>query len=366
MEELHSGGPFLATPELEAELHLDATTLAWALFTLPMVVGVVLESVVFAASDHLDRRPVLVTALFAMALGQLAIAAAPGAISLSLAVTFWGIACGVSSGLAETALVADRSANLDQRMARWGLFGAVGDLCAPILFGAVAAAGLGWRASLVLASSVAVVNAWAIAIGPPLPTGHDEEDDEPFLDALRSSFRNRPLLAWLGAATACSLMDEILVAFGALWVRGLGQGPVAQSVQVAAFSAGAVVGLAVTERLVVRVSPRAVLLACSAVCAMTWCAWLSVVSLPAGAALMALLGAATTPLWALATARAYASSPRPGLVAALGNLFFPLEIVAPVALGLVADRWGLRAALLLLLLQPAAVALVAWRVRRVA
>lgn len=52
---------------------------------------------------------------------------------------------------------------------------------------------------------------------------------------------------------------------------------------------------------------------------------------------------------------------RPSQVAALNRLLSPLEVAAPVLLGLVADRIGLAAALALLALQPVTVLAVALR-----
>lgn len=85
-------------------------------------------------------------------------------------------------------------------------------------------------------------------------------------------------------------------------------------------------------------------------------AWLfapPVVAVPA----TALLGAAAVPLWPLCTARAYDQG-RPALVAALAQVYGPLDLVLPALLGVVADRWGLAAALLLLLAQPLGILLV--------
>jgi len=50
---------------------------------------------------------------------------------------------------------------------------------------------------------------------------------------------------------------------------------------------------------------------------------------------------------------------RPMLVAMFGSLLHPLGLLAPLVLGLVADHLGLRAALLILILQPVALLLLA-------
>jgi MFS family permease len=55
----------------------------------------------------------------------------------------------------------------------------------------------------------------------------------------------------------------------------------------------------------------------------------------------------------------------PGTVQALAQLFTAIDVVAPLALGLIADRFGLRAAIACLVLQPLVIAVCAvWAVDR--
>jgi hypothetical protein len=75
---------------------------------------------------------------------------------------------------------------------------------------------------------------------------------------------------------------------------------------------------------------------------------------------MLLVGATAVPLYPLAAAQAYAALPgRSGAVLAAGHLFTPLALALPFALGLAADRWGIVAALALLVAQPIGLGLLA-------
>lgn len=340
-----------------AELGLSAAGLAAALFTVPMVVGVVLEPVVLLASERMDRRRLLVGALLAMAAGQLGVLLAVGPVSLALALGGWGLASGVATSLAEVALVA-RTDDPDRAMTRWGLAGALGDLAAPAALGAVALLGGGWREATALAVLVSMANAAAVAAGPALRAGDDEQEEAPA--PLREVARNRALWAWLGAATACTLLDELLLSLGSLWLDGRGLGVADQAAAFAALSAGMAAGHLAVDRLAGRLGPRRILLGASALCVPAFLGFLvagPTLLLPVAAA----LGAAIAPMWSLCTARAYAVGGRPGAVAALGRLLQPAEVLAPLALGLVADAAGLAVALLLLLVQPLVVAMVARR-----
>ena len=76
------------------------------------------------------------------------------------------------------------------------------------------------------------------------------------------------------------------------------------------------------------------------------------------------VGLTTAPLYPLAKAQAYRSLPdQAGMVNAVGHVFQPLDIVVPLILGVIADRFGLVPALLLLAAQPAGLLWIALRSR---
>jgi predicted MFS family arabinose efflux permease len=356
----------VAAEDVRLELGLNASVLAAALFTVPLAVGAALETVVLLATEGRDRRKLVALALAAMALGQVVTAMAPGAITLTLAITAWGIASGVATSGAEAELMTPapgREADGDRVMARWALLGALGDLCAPALFALLAYVGLGWRGALAFGAGVALLNAAAVLVGRasvPATPEEDEEEEVGWREALADALRNRELLAWLFAAACCTFFDEILVAFGALHLRAAGLDPVRQGLVLGAFPVGGAVGLAIVERMAW--PARRVLLTCAAATTALWLAWIVAGGTPAATGILGILsfalGAFAAPMWPLATARAYASGARPGVVAAMDQLFVPIEVAAPLVAGVVADRMGLAAALVVLLVQPLVIALV--------
>jgi len=79
---------------------------------------------------------------------------------------------------------------------------------------------------------------------------------------------------------------------------------------------------------------------------------------------MAVLGAATSPLHPLVSARAYASLPgRPALVNAVSATRAPIDALAPLLLAAIAVTWGSGTALLAIGVAPLGIALMAWRAR---
>jgi hypothetical protein len=100
-----------------------------------------------------------------------------------------------------------------------------------------------------------------------------------------------------------------------------------------------------------------VLVASSALCAIALAGVLAPRSAVAAAVALFVVGVTCAPHHALAQARAYDEMPgNPGTGQAIGQLFVVVDVVAPLALGLVADRLGLRAALACLVIQPVVVA----------
>jgi hypothetical protein len=161
------------------------------------------------------------------------------------------------------------------------------------------------------------------------------------------------------ATALCSLLDETLIAFAALHWDALaavnGYGRLAIGALLAAFSCGGALSLLAVDVVLARAPGRTGrLLATACVgCAASYGAWLVVTGPVSGTALFFVVGACTAPLWPLCQARVYDLFPgRPGLASAASTVFAPLDVAAPIALGLVADEAGVVWALALLLLQP--------------
>jgi hypothetical protein len=202
---------------------------------------------------------------------------------------------------------------------------------------------------------------WRETRAPERPIDiEDPEEEEPFGTALREAVTDWRLLAWLLAAASCTLMDEIVVVMASLHLTAMGAPAWLRGVEIGAMALGGMAGLALTERYVSSWGSRPVLLLSAALTVGSFLGWLAAGASPIGIGLAVLFGAGVGPMYPLAKAAAYARRPdRPGLVGALDHLFVPLDLAAPVLLGLLSDRLGLQVALLALLVQPLVVASVA-------
>jgi fucose permease len=131
-------------------------------------------------------------------------------------------------------------------------------------------------------------------------------------------------------------------------------------VALATGTAGAIVALLAAEGLASRLSGMRLLFVSSAACAAVFGACLVASSLPLGAALLALTFALAAPLHPVVSAQAFAALPgRSTLVNVVNSSMATVELLIPLLLGAIADRFGVRAALSVMILEPVALFTVA-------
>ncbi len=321
----------------------------------PLVVAAALEAGIALFSDVWDRRRLVLAGQATLAVSLLFVAWTKSAWGFSIGLAFAGAGSGVGCGAAQALLVTARPSDLDRTMVRWTLFASVGDVLAPVVTAAAIALGFSYRGAMLIVSAVVMVQCVALARvhqgqAPPA----DSEPAEPLRAALSRAVRNPMLWAWLVAAAMCTLLDELVVALAALRMqREQGVGDALAAIAAMTFSAGAVLGSVLADKTVTRFGWRTVLVASAILCLMALGAFLeSHALLSAGIALF-IVGVTCAPHHALAQGQAYAAMPRnPGTVQAIGQLFVVVDVLAPLALGIIADRFGLRAAMACLALQP--------------
>jgi fucose permease len=152
-------------------------------------------------------------------------------------------------------------------------------------------------------------------------------------------------------------MDEALVSFGALHLAALGATPATRGAVLSAAMLGAAGALAIAARVA---GGMRLLLVASAGCAAAFAGFLFATSLPVNAALLVLTFALAAPLHPIVSARAYAALPgRSTAVNVIASAMSTVELAIPFALGAIADRFGVRAALAFMIVEPAALLVVA-------
>lgn len=364
VDELASGVAPAAAPDIAIDLSLPAGLTAGGIVTAFYGL-VLLEAPLLAWSERLSVRWFSAGALAVLALSTLGAALAGGPFVLAACLALYGPAAGCALSAAEGVLVESSPHSRERTMARVTLAAALGDMGVPVVLGGFALIGLGWRAVFALAGLVAaglaIGHAASRELARPLPP-EDDDDDASVRDALRTALRTRPLLGWSLAGVLVSLLDEVLVAFAAVHLGGLGAP--ARSIALAAWIGGGIVGLAWLERGIDAVRPRTVLRVTTATTGLALLALARVHDVVSASVLLAIVGASSSTFHPLVKARAYASLPgRPALVNAVAGALVPLDALAPLVLGAIAVRFGIDVAVAALVVAPLGIGLAAWRER---
>lgn len=354
----------VAAPSVEHEHGLGHHGYALFVFALPLLLGAVLEAAASVLCDRLPPRRLLGYGLAALSASLGLCALAPGPALLALGLGLAGAASGVACAAAQTELVRRHAGDTDRALTRWVLFGSLGDLATPFVVALSFGLGGTYRSALGAVALVAAVQAAFALVAPPGagPPAPEADDGPSFALAWRSAARQRWLWLWLFGAGMCTLLDELVLALAMLRIRlDLGASDAAAAGCGVLLSLGSALGAALTDRWLQRVSSNTVLSASAFACvwAVTFVAFAPSPAWMTPALL--LLGLCAAPHYALLQARAYAQLPeRPGLVNALAQATVVLDLCAPAAVGVVAQRWGLAVALSSLALQPLIVLTLVW------
>jgi MFS family permease len=388
VDELWSGVAVSGAPSVERELGLSHRGYVAFAFVLPLVAAAALEAGVALLSDVWGRARLVVLGQGALAASLSLAAWTTSRWGLTLGLALAGASSGVACGAAQALLFTSSGpgpVDHDRAMVRWTLYSAVGDVLTPLVTAVALALGHSYRGAMgaiaVVVAAQCALSAWLLArhAATPAAPGHGEpagaapEDAaepeaaaEPLRAALSRALRMPRLWAWLLAAASCTLLDELVIALAALRLEhDRGASPALAAAAAVTFSLGDVLGIAVTDRAVARTSARRVLVVSAVACALALLAFLVTSSaLAAGVALL-VVGVTSAPHHPLTMARAYGELPdRPGTVQALGQLFVVVDVAAPLALGVIADRFGLGVAMACLVAQPVVIVLFAWRLAR--
>lgn len=373
LDELTFGFLVVGLPLARDSFHMSYEQVG-LLFTVGAISALVIEPGINIASDHVSKRiPILggmVCLVFAFALAGLS----HDYLLLLLAVAIADPAIGAAVGLAQAALVEQQPQIATRTLARWTLLSSVGDLLAPLIVAVTAAAGGGWTALSFIGASVWLLAACATLPLPfPRPAISVETSDDDSAQsgwtglrlAIGAALRDRVLLRWMGILVMATMVDEIFLGFTGLLLRDRLHASVASvSLLLALGMIGGMAALVILERVLtrhadqsrlgIRLLPWLALLALAGIVTLLLAPWLWLAAI----ALIA-IGLGVTGWYPIARAATYDRLPgRAGLARAITGLVMPVELLLPVVVGLLAERFSLVAALGFLGLAPLGVLLL--------
>ncbi|BDP41296.1 hypothetical protein DAETH_12650 [Deinococcus aetherius] len=359
LDELVDGVTGAAWPLVRQDLSLSYAEIG-LLLGVPALLANLIEPAFGVLADFGRRRALILGGGVVFALSLALFAVAGGFWPLLLASVLFYPASGAFVALTQAALMDADPARREQNMARWALAGSVGNVVGPLLIGLAVTLGLGWRPvfALLAALTVAVLAlAWR---SREALAGEGDGDTSPSWRIAAAegwaALRRGEVRRFLILLECANLPLDVFRGFLALYfVDAVGTSPALASLAVAVLTGVGLVGDALVVPLLERVSGLHFLRLSAWAVAVVLPAFLLVPSPGVKLALVGALGLLTSGWYAVLQARLYGSLPeRSGTVMALGSVAGLAGGAVLPLLGLVADRFGVTAAMWLLLAGPLA------------
>jgi FSR family fosmidomycin resistance protein-like MFS transporter len=356
VDELAGGVKSAALPLIRRDLGLSYGQIG-LLESAPLLLGSIMELPlgILAGHGRRRRRAVLLGGvLFTLTL--IGAAAARSFAGLLVAFVLFFPASGAFVSLTQSGLMDADPGRREQHMARWELAGSAGSLAGPVLVIAVLAAGGGWR-SAYLALAAAAAAAWlGVARNPPAPVPADGPGADPAAGtaAVRRALRQPGVVRWLVLLQVSDLLLDVFTGFLALYLVAVVHATPEQAALGVAIRLGAgLAGDAALIRALNHVSGLVLLRASAAATAVVFPAFLLAGGLVPKLLLLGCLSVVTAPWYPVLQAELYGSLPDDsGIVVSLSSAAGLLGGAVPLAVGLLAQRFGLAWALACLAIAP--------------
>jgi len=361
LDELVDGSRQAAWPLVRRDLGLSYVDIG-LLLTVPNFVGNLIEPPLALLGDTRHRRTIILTGGACFALALLLVARSSGFASLLAALVLFYPAGGAFVSLSQAALMDSAPARREQNMARWACAGSLGIVCGSLALNATVRAGASWRAWFAVLCAISVLlvlGARRIAFAAPARTpGAPPESGglrRGALDAL-CALRRGEVRRWLVLLELSDLMLDGFHGFLALYfVDVVGVGDAQAGVAIAVWTGVGFGGDLLLIPLLERVSGLRYLRWSALVMLGLFPAFLLASNLYLKLVLLGLIGIASAGWYSILKAQLYSAMPeRSGAALALNNISGLAGGMIPLALGLVAERFGLASMMWLLLVAPLA------------
>ncbi len=360
LDELVFGVHKAAWPLIRDDLSLTYAQIG-ILISLPGVASCFIEPFMGILGDVWKRRVLILGGGIFFVLSLALTASSPNFPILLLALIVFSPASGAFVSLSQATLMDVNPNRHEQNMARWTFAGSVGVVGGPLLLGGMAWIGFGWRPTFLL---LAILSALVLFVAwTRIPRVGNHAGDFPslaaFLDGLKSAFaalKNKSVVRWLVLLEFSDLMLDVLLGFLALYFVDVVGLTGAQAVfSVAVWTGVGLLGDFLLIPLIERVRGLDYLRISVVIELLLFPAFLLAPQPWMKLVLVGLLGFFNSGWYAILQANLYAELPsQSGTVIALSNMVGLFGRLLPFSLGLIADSFGLNAALWLLLAGPIA------------
>lgn len=354
LDELIYGLHSAVVPYFKTDLALTYTQVG-LLFTAPALVGVVCEPLVGLLGDTRHRKRLVMGGIVATVLGLFMVALGQTFGLLLLAFCILGTASGAYVNLAQATVIDLNPDRAEQTMARWVLLGAIGAAVAPLVATAAFYFGYGWRGLYWALAGMAGVYAAALARISFNNHAGASEVSVP-VGKLWRALTSPTLLRWLLLTEMADFMlDKLLEVTGLYFHDVAGASLAAASGAAALFTVAGLAGDALLVPLLERVSGLRVLRISAVVVLAAYASFLLAPVVWVKYPLIAVVSFSTAGWYSTLRAKSYQALPgQSGVAVAAGSIANIFSLFVPLAVGRLADAFGLQWAMWLLAVGPLA------------
>lgn len=364
LDEIVFGAQEAAWPLMRRDLGLGYAQIG-LLLGVPGVLAALVEPILGLFGDAGRRRLIVVAGGLAFASALVLVALAPGFAWLLLCfIVIWS-ASGAFVSLSQASLMDLEPERQEANMARWTFAGSAGAVAGPLVLVLALALGAGWRAVYLLCAALMlplVLGAGRARFGAP---AHGT-----FAAALQgalAAIRRPEVMRWLLLVQATDLVWNVLAGYLALYfVDVVGLPAAAAGGVVVAWTLSALAGDGLLLLILTRVSGLTWLRVSAVLALLAYPALLLVPGAGAKVVLLGLVGILQAGWYAIPQGRLFtALRGTAGTAIALSSVAAAGGALVPLAVGALAERAGLQAALWIPMLAPLALLVFAKSERKI-
>jgi FSR family fosmidomycin resistance protein-like MFS transporter len=363
LDEFVFGAREAAWPLIRDDLQLSYLQVSVVL-GVPGIVSSIVEPVIGILGDVWRRRTLILGGGVVYALALFLVATSQSFGWLLLAFALFYPASGAFVSLSQAALMDAAPERHEQNMARWTFAGSVGIVFGPLALAGAVSLGWNWRTLLGCFAILTVFTLLVAWRSPALNGSADpKKDAQPplsltsFWKGITDAFaalRRSEVLRWLVLLQFADLILDILHGFLALYfVDVVGMAPAQAALGVAVWTGAGLLGDFLLIPLLERVAGLRYLRVSALLVLCIYPAFLLIEGWPLKLVLIGLLGLLNAGWYAIPKGQLYTAMPgQSGTVMMLANIFGFIGALFPLALGWIAQRFGLDIALWFIVLGP--------------
>ncbi len=350
-----------AWPYIRTDLNLTYIQIGLIL-AVPNYASSLLEPIIGILGDIWKRRVLILGGGIVFAGALALVASSQNFWFLLLAFGLYYPATGAFVSLSQAALMDSDPQNHEKNMARWTFWGSLGIVIGPLVLVLADSIGWGWRQLFWISAGLTLLSVGVVWRLPVQPNSRlQKPSEEPFLRQFwqgvlqaATAFTRKDVLRWLSILAVADLMLDVFHAYLALYfVDVAGFDPRLAGMGVAVWTGCGLLGDFFLIPLLEKVAGLRYLRLSALLVGMIFPLFLLIPGVGVKIALAGLLGLLNAGWYAIPKGQLYSTLPeQSGIVMTVSNLFNIVAGSMPLALGWVAQNFGLPQAMWILWLSP--------------